>query len=171
MKRILSALLALFLLLSLCACDTDQEGTTRFYYQRTNFQYGSGTEDGVIAPEKRNITGHGEDLSYLVSLYLAGPLDEELVSPFPKDVRTLRAEQIVSRVYVELSDVGTELSDAQFSLACACLSLTLLDLTNAYEVTIVSGERSLSLTRDQLTLADNVTENDATLATDTEVSQ
>ena len=57
---------------------------------------------------------------------------------------------------IEISNTSALLTDSEFSLACACLSMTCMELTNAENVTITSGSRSLTLSRDNLLLNDTV---------------
>lgn len=171
MKRILCFLLAVVLLLSLCACGLSDNNSAFFYYRRIKFQYGSDTGDGVIVSEKRDITGHRDDLSYLISLYLLGPMDDALVSPFPADTRLLSTRTSAGDIELRLSEMGADFPDSRYSLACACLALTCLELTDATYVTVISGERSLRLSREDLTLLDTDTENPATIETTMEVPQ
>lgn len=155
MKRILSMLLIISLLLSLGGCGFGggkRKDHAIFYYRRASYLYGQ--ENGVIASEKRDISDHAGDLSYLLSLYLIGPLDEELESPFPKTTRLTSVRDNGETMQVVLSNIGSALSDSEFSLACACLTLTCLELSNATEVTIISGERTVTMTRESLVLYD-----------------
>lgn len=155
MKRILCFLLCLALMLPLWGCSKGIQDEAVFYYRRTEFQYGA--ETGVIVPEQRDITGHVGDLPFLISLYLMGPLEEGLKSPFPPNTRLLSVNPVVGAVRIELSRIDSSFTDSQFSLACACLTLTCLELANVSAVTITSGERSITMERDDLVLYDNIT--------------
>ena len=42
-------------------------------------------------------------------------------------------------------------------MACACLALTCLSFSNAEEVTIACGERTMTITPDNLLLTDDIT--------------
>ena len=66
-------------------------------------------------------------------------------------------EQEGTALTIEISNTSALLSDAEFSLACACLSMTCMGLANVENVTIVSGSRSLTLSRDNLLLNDTIT--------------
>lgn len=171
MRRIFCLLLAALLLLSLCACGVDSENQAEFFYRRVKFAYGTGESDGVIVSESRDITSHTDDLPYLISLYLVGPQDEALASPFPAEVRLISAEKTRSKVQIELSEIDSGFSDSAFSLACACMTLTCIELTGVTQVTIVSGERSVTLRQEDLTLYDSDTVNPATIETTMEVPQ
>lgn len=158
MKRSLCVLLCVLFLIGLCGCSTPLSGSgepVSFYYRRADFQY-HGT-DNVIVPEQREISGHGGDLHYLISLYLVGPLDDSLVSPFPTGTRLLETQQNGMELLLTLSDSAASLSDSAFSLACTCLALTCMSFTNAETVTVSSGERVMTITTDNLLLSDDST--------------
>lgn len=158
MKRLVCTILIISLMLTLCACDFFNAGLKEpvtFYYQRTDYQYG--VESGVIASEEREASGHTGDLSFLITLYLAGPLDEELVSPFPRNTQLLSVQKNQDTIRVELSDIGDRITDSQYSLACGCLTLTCLNLTESTNVTIISGERTITMNQKSLLLFDNST--------------
>ena len=53
------------------------------------------------------------------------------------------------------SILSRELNDAQFTLACSCLTKTCLDVLDIQEVTITSGERSITLTEADMLLYDD----------------
>lgn len=151
-------LLLISVLLLLCGCSFEKatiKEPVRFYYQRSSFAYH--TEESVIHPETREAAGHTEDLSYLLSNYLIGPTEEGLVSPFPYRTKLISLQQTDTDIRIELSDTVHSMTDAQFSLACACISLTCMELTGAESVTVVSGNQTLSTTREQLLLFDEST--------------
>lgn len=155
MKRILSFLLILALMFPLWGCSKGIQDEAVFYYRRAEFRYGE--ENAVVVPEQRDITGHVGDLSFLISLYLMGPLEEELESPFPKNTRLISVSPVVGAVRIELSNLNDSITDSRFSLACACLALTCLELTDTQEVTITSGDRSVTMDRDSIVLHDSIT--------------
>lgn len=154
MKRTLSLMLLLCLVFPGCATTGERfKEPVTFYYLREEYPYGTG--ESVIATEEREASGHRSDLGYLLALYLMGPSAESLVSPVPKGIRILSVEQASTGIHVELSDTSEVLTDAAFSLASACLTLTCLDLTGTEKVTITSGSRSVTMSRDSLTLFDS----------------
>ncbi len=151
MKRILS--LCLLLCLVLCGCGSERiKEPVTFYYLRSDYEYFS--QDGVIDSEEREASGHREDLSYLLALYLMGPTEEELRSPLPRSVWILAVEQENHQITIHLSDTLKDMTDLDYSLACACLSMTCLDMTDAQSITIASGARTVTMSRDTLTLYD-----------------
>lgn len=153
MKRFLSLLFVLSLLLSGCGLFSPHiKEPVTFYYLRSEMQYFA--KDGVISSEEREASGHREDLSYLMALYLMGPAEEELVSPIPRGTRIFKTTETEEGVSLHMSDTANTMTDIEFSLACTCLSLTCLELTDAPAVTITSGERTITIHRDALTLFD-----------------
>ena len=156
MKRITAMILVLACCLGLCGCGQNGgiKDSASFYYQRSDLL--SDSESGAISAEKRDITGHTEDLSYLISLYLMGPLDGSLQSPFPDSYRLEEVTLTDSELVIHLSGSGNDLRPSQFSLACGCLAMTCLELTQAESVTITCGNLSQTLTPGSLTLYDNV---------------
>lgn len=156
MKRYFALFLALSLLLSGCGFFTEHiKEPVTFYYLRSEFQYFS--QDAVFASEEREASGHRDDLSYLMALYLMGPAEEELLSPIPRGTRIYKTEETASGITLYLSDTAATMDDMEYSLACTCLSLTCLDLTDAAFVTITSGNRSITMNRNTLTLFDGST--------------
>ena len=160
MKRLICVLLAAALLLALASCGTNAGDPVAFYYLRGPEDYVYGAQDGVIVMEERAVSGHGEDLNYLLQLYLDGPLDSSLTSPFPQGSQPVRIELSGGVLLLEMNRDFAALEGLDLTLACACLSSTLFSLTDAEQVTITSatsqGEpRSITLTRDSLTLLDD----------------
>ena len=157
MKRVIVLLICISLLV--CGCRELVSDPVTFYYVRKEYQ-----EDmtDIIASEEREAAGHRDDLSYLLQLYLMGPSDAELVSPLFTGTRILSVEYADGIINLELSDTSKTMTDTEFSLACACLTLTCMDLTDASEVNIISGNRSVTMDQSNLMLFDNVTDTEST---------
>lgn len=151
MKRLIACIL-IILLLCLCGCGSTKDDVL-FYYRQVDFQYGE--QNGVILSESRNVSGHKGDLHFLLALYLVGPLDEALISPFPQETKLISAYKEGETVYVEISDVSS-LSESEFSLGCACIALTCMDIENAQSISITSGSRSITLDQNSLLLYDDI---------------
>lgn len=152
MKRLLSIFLAGLVLISLLpGCGERVKEPVTFYYLHSSYQE---KMDAPIASEVRETAGHRDNLKYLLSFYLMGPVDKELYSPLPRGTVLYQIEQAPGSVTITLSDTTNALSDSEFSLACACLSLTCMDLVSASEVTVISGNRDLTMRRDNLILTD-----------------
>ncbi len=156
MKQIIAAISLISFLLAGCSATGERvKEPVTFYYLRSEYQYF--TEDGVISTEVREASGHRDDLTYLLALYLMGPTEEGLVSPLPQTVILLSAAIKEDGVRLLFSDTKDYLTDYEFSLACACLALTCFDLTEEDTVSIQSGERTILMQRDQLSQYDGST--------------
>lgn len=154
MKRLTAMLLLLSMLL--CGCADRLKEPVTFYYIREAYETDM---SDLIGSELREASGHRDDLSYLMALYLMGPADEELRSPLPAGTRIHFAELQNNTVILQLSDLPESMTDVQFTLACGCLTLTCLEITDAESVTIMSGDRSVTLDKDTLLLQDLTTKN------------
>lgn len=155
MKRIIVCFLCLTMLISHSGCRSVENGNTiSFYYCRTPEQYRYFDEDGVICFETREILSHRNDLKYVLSLYLAGPLSEGLMIPFNKSTRLLSLTQKSDELIVELSDHTSSMTDAEYSLSCAALTLTCAEISSCQQFTINSGTRSVTMDPDSIILFD-----------------
>ena len=152
MKRIIAIFLLTALLLT--GCGNRLKEPVTFYYIRAGYE-----EDmsAIIGSEQREASGHRDDLDYLLALYLMGPAEEDLSSPLPAGTSVLAAEQDGAVVTLELSDSSDSMTDAQFTLAGSCLTLTCLEITDAEYITINSGSRSVTMDAEGLLLQDLVT--------------
>lgn len=156
MKRLITVILFLCMLLPGCGTSSEHiKEPVTFYYLQSEYSYG--TENGVIAAEEREASGHRRDLNYLLALYMMGPSSENLTSPVPRGTKILSVEQTGTDVQLYLSDTADTLTDAEFSLACACLTLTCLDLSSAEEITVTCGSRSVTMNYENLILFDSST--------------
>ena len=83
MKKVICMLLCAIVLFVLCSCNNKQpsENAVKFYYRNIETQYN--TEDGVLSYEYRD-SSYTDNLPKLISEYLDGPANDNLVSPFPK---------------------------------------------------------------------------------------
>ncbi len=153
MIRFAALSLVFCLLLSGCQFlgDRIKEPVT-YYYVHASYQENL---NNVVLSEEREASGHREDLSYLLALYLMGPVSDQLISPIPPGTRIHVNENTGENVTLSLSDMDNTMTDAQFSLACACLTYTCIDITGAKAITINSGTRSVTMTMDNLSLLDN----------------
>ena len=150
--RIILSIVLLLALMAGCTLIKDSDSTVDFYYSRS--EYAFGTEDSVIASESRDIAGHEGELHYILSLYLMGPLDEDLTAVFPGSTRLISTTRGDRHLTVELTAPDNTLSDSEFSLACSCLSMTCMKLTGCTHVTVVCGEQTMTLRMSNLLLVD-----------------
>ena len=157
MKRVILLTVVISLLLSLSACSLSTSNSTdhvTFYYCRD--EYAFGTTAGVMDSEQRYVSTHAEDLEYLLSLYFVGPMDEDLISLFPDQTRLLSVESQNHHLLVTISDAAGIMDDSQFTLACACMTMTCLELADYETVEIICGERTVTMGRENLLLYDEI---------------
>ena len=153
MKKWIAAGLCLLLL---CGCGRKGKplfDPVYFYYPRTEYDYGSA--DSAITWEAMDGTGHMDDFEYLLSEYFAGPIDEGLVNPFPMGTTLLSARLEEDDFLLEVSAEALTLPEYQFTLGCSCLSMTCFELAQAETVTVSCGEKSLTIRRNGMLLADD----------------
>ena len=160
MKRVMRCFLWIMLCLGLSACG-EKLGDLHFYYPRLDFAFGDAQP--VIVSEYREATGHEDDLDYLLKLYLEGPLDDTLRSPFPGNIALEGFTYSDFTLYVTLNDALADLSGVHHTLATACLAKTCFELTPAEKVIIKcnsakNGNQSITVYRDSVLLQDLSTE-------------
>lgn len=159
MKRILCLLLICSLFLSGCGFFGERiKAPVTFYYLCDKYQKDLCC---VIVSEQREASGHVGDLPYLLALYSMGPISDEIAPPLRPGTQ-ITSKQEGDQVYLELIVNGTPMSDIDFSLACACLTLTCLDITGAQAVTIRCGDRMKTLDSSAFTLYDTTAETTPT---------
>ena len=148
MKRLIAVFLLAVLMLAGCSTKV----TAPFYYCRSDFQ--TDPIESLIESENRDITGHEYQLDFLISLYLMGPSNKDLVSPFPADTQLQKSQVSGNSLTIELTDMDM-VSDSAFTVASACMALTCFEISHYETVTITSGSRSVTLDPGTLTLYDS----------------
>ena len=156
MKRILCLILVAAAALSLWACGSSGSPTepVSFYYLLREPELVYNRDDGIIRPETREGAGFAPDAAALLGLYLQGPLDDTLDSPFPAGTKLVSLHREGSTLTLELSRPFSSLQGLDLSLACACLSLTAIKLTGVENVTIRCDQINVTMDRDTLLLID-----------------
>ena len=148
MKKFTAFCLLIALLLAGCSSKV----TAPFYYCRTDFQ--EEAIDSLLVSEKRDITGHKYQLDFLISLYLMGPSGKDLVSPFPAGVQLVETHVSNNYLTITLTEMD-DISDFQYSIACGCMALTCFEISTYDTVTILSGDRSITMDPSILTVYDS----------------
>ena len=142
MKRILSLILVVFLIISFSACHYSKSGDilepVDYYYPRktTSFVYGS--DEGIITAEVREASGHIGDLYYLLTMYLRGPQNKDLYSPFPAGCVLEEVYVKDDTLYIRFSDEFARLQNLDLTIACASLAKTCLSMTGLSRISIES---------------------------------
>jgi len=153
MKHAILWFLVISVLLSGCSIEgSDSDDTLTFYYLENTYTYGA--DGAVMDSELRDASGHRRDLSYLMALYLMGPTEEDHTMPLPPGTRIYGTVLEDGNITLQLSEAAINMSDAELSLASACLSLTCFGFSDAESVCVQAGERSVTMTRDSMTLYD-----------------
>ena len=157
MKRMICFLLVGILMITLCACSQEtKDSQILFYYPRAEYKHG--TPDGVITPEIHEISGHNDDLRYLLALYLQGPSDPELRLPFPGGTTLVDMVQDEQQVTITLSSTAALLEGIDLTIACACLAQTSFAVCDVPQVRIQSQASTsgrlidITFTRDNILL-------------------
>lgn len=144
MKKILYILLILILVLSQTACgknDKQIDVPVNFYFPLANTAYG--TQSGVIGAEIHDAEGHETDFYHLLRNYFEGPVSEEFVTFLPKGTELISFYDFDGRVQIILSPQISQLSEAELTVACACITRTVIELTDAASVQISADDNSL----------------------------
>lgn len=148
MTRLISMILVFCLLLSGCSFMGERiKEPVTFYYVRENYQKDM---QQVIGSEIREASGHRDDLSYLLVLYSMGPASDELQSLLPRNTTIQLTEYLDDSITLSLSENAAAMTDANFTLAGACLSLTCMEISDIRQVTLVCADRNITIRKDQL---------------------
>lgn len=132
MKKYIALFISLLFIFALISCDGNSEPElirpVAFYYRipATNEQ----SFKSSISYENRERKDYYWEKDIL-NLYLAGPTHKSLVSPFPEGTEVLYYAVEGSRVYIRISKHMNALTNLDYSIACACLALTALELSHA----------------------------------------
>ena len=131
MKKWICILLILSLALSLAACAQKKEQKFQkpvtFYYCRTSPSFG--VPDGLIVGETRESAEYEGNLLGLLNRYISGPLTSDMIRPFPFAARIIACTVSEGSVFLEVSDTFTVLQGVDLSLALACLTKTIYEIT------------------------------------------
>ena len=164
MKQFICIIMALSLIF-VCGCrnkeDSGGDTTVNFYYCSDQIEYnGNG---GVIKPEARQVhlPDLDTELQELINVYFNGPVSNNLRSPFPSGVTLKNYSTNNGVLQVILSIQISQLEDYDLTLACACLTKTLLEVfpAEAVEIRAEGGKMgdsiSVSMSNNTLLFIDN----------------
>lgn len=160
MRKTVSLLIILSMLICLPACGKNKlKDPGNFYYRRTDTVYVD--DNSVIAPEQRELAGMREDIGSVLESYLRGPVSSELESPFPRDVAVVQWSMIGTCLHIEMNESFSQLTGIDLTIACACITRTILELTGAESVQIrakgamLDGAKYIRMTNNSISFADN----------------
>ena len=162
MKRIFCLILAISLLFLLPGCKDKEEPIlepVNFYYRNANISYDSST--GLISAQETESAGYDRNFLDILNLYLKGPIQDSFDHTFPSGTKALSLEFIGANAQIVVSNDFSRLSGIDLSIACACLSMTVMELTNSSSVTIraesapLGGNDSITMGIDNILLFDD----------------
>ena len=161
LKRFLCNVLLLIWLLPLIACSNQDNihVPVKYYYLRNEVLFN--TQDGVICHEVRESKENESNFPQLLRDYLTGPLTNECRSPFPKDIALVSLRTDESMLIITLSDNFADLTGLDLTLACVCLAMTAIEITDAQSVSIqtenvpLDGKMSIMIDNSSVYFSDN----------------
>ena len=154
MKKIFCLLLSALLLLGLSGCRFSSSGDflepVEFYYPRQSNHFSYGSEDGIFGSEIREASGHTDDLNYMLSMYMRGPQDPQLRSPYPSGCRIRDIRYNDDTLHLVFNEAFAELENVELSIACASLLRTCYAICDAKYVHVesVSDSKTINITLD-----------------------
>lgn len=160
MKKFLICLLCLLLCFSGWGCSQSHNNTSDilFYYRPSVLTYGK--DAAAIRSEVRPDVQPSQPLEEILSVYLNGPESTKLSSPFPPNVTVISAQQEGNLFSITLSSQFSSLKGLNLVIACGCLTMTILEMTDATDVRIcaqaslLDGSKSITMNRSSILLLD-----------------
>ncbi len=169
MKRIFQLLLWTALLLSLVGCGAAVQSGEGSMRQPVSFYYRAGSEDysgGAIQAELRDLGPEALSVEEILTMYLRGPLRENLRSPFPADLALEKTVLQDGLLTLTFNDAYANLSGIQLTLVNACLVHTMTQFSGIDSVCVqttgstVTEQVSVSLRPENFLLVDDSDTND-----------
>lgn len=168
MKRLISFTITLFLPFLLFGCDklsVNDEKTVVFYYIHNEIEYGSSS--GVITSNVVNIDTDSDNYEALLELYFNGPTNYECISPFAAGTTMVEFGIDGTKAQILLSPHMATLRDSTMTVALACLTRTIVELTGAITVQVriqnnkIFGEDSITLSLKNFNYFDDISPNES----------
>ena len=165
-KFLFLCFLMVITLLPACSANETTEQGYSFYYCKSEYQYGS--HSSVVTAENF-VPVETNNPESLVEAYLNGPISDELVSPFPAGTK-LKSMQIgADQVQIILTSEFASLDRIDLTIACACITLTIQNITDRTMVEIsadnelLNNQKSIIFDATSLALTDLITSQDPTV--------
>ena len=169
MKKLICLILIITMFITIAGCAsenvTDIPDAANFYYATKEIEYH--TQDGLISYEERGVKNAVSDLTALINLYLEGPLEDDLMSPFPNNTIVRNISHNSGIFSITLSNEFSKLTGYDLSVACACLTLTIQEFvqTNLVQISAenaeLDGNKYISMNTDSLVIYDQVNSTDS----------
>lgn len=140
MRRVIVLLLCLTILTGCGSSQKEMEQPVKFYYCYRDAQSGSyGTETGALGVEIRDLGAAPRTAQEILAMYLQGPSDDTLISPFPQSVAVEQAALQNGVLTVTLSEDARVLSGIDRTAAVACLTQTMTQFSDITSVRFSVG--------------------------------
>ena len=158
MRRIISFILIVVMLFCLFGCShsnkTEMVKPVAVYYCQKDVDYNS----GIIVADKMDYNDWNGRMLAFLNFYISAPVKESMDSPFPAGANINAIEYRNDTLRVQLNALFSRLSASELTVACACITLTLFELTDAYAVSFSyhngSNETIAVMNRDNLIFRD-----------------
>ena len=167
MKRIICLILVLATLTLLCSCKENNEEIlepVNFYYRKADITFGC--DDGVIGAYIAESAGCN-GMEEILQLYLQGCNDSQFNDFFPSGTMLKEAKVQGQTAYLTLSSDFARLTGTDLTIACACLTMTTMELVDVTFVCInangvpMDGSMNITLSRKDLILLDTTQPKDS----------
>ena len=136
MKRLFLLSLIAAIVLSLFACTANEiyEGSVVFYYVKNEKDTDGKTD--VITPYYPQLNNTIDNYAEILGIYFNGPTNYSCQSPFPAGTTIEDINITRSKAQLVLSPQFATISGIDFTVACACLTKTVIELTGVNSVQI-----------------------------------
>ena len=166
MKRYTNFILIFLVLLGFCGCrkkNTDYLEPVTFYFCNDISDTNMSSDDfhNIFVAEIHEGAGYTNNLLSFLSLYFTGPSSASLVSPFPTDTAVISYQMEEDHVCVVLSDSLASIDGLDLTIACTCLSMTVMEFTGCDSVEIslesspLGNGDAIVMSKDMLVLSDS----------------
>lgn len=144
MKKLISLVLCAAVLFTLAACTEEEpkiEQPVQLYYRTAV----ADTEiaSSVIAPLTAEGAGLKDDPQALLNEYLKGTSESGYLTTFPASTKLLSLELTEDTATLLLNPSITRLSGVDLTVACACITMTTIELTGVTTVRIRASNSTL----------------------------
>ena len=164
MKRIIVFILLIAMTVCICGCGnrgSEMIKPVNVYYCRETVDHSS--DLGIFAPIQLDIGEWDGRMLAFINFYISAPVRDGLRSPFPTGAGITSIEYLDNALRVQLNPLFARLSTGELTVACACISLTLFELTNANSVRFnhhgATNDTVAVMTRDNLLFKDEIAVN------------
>ena len=144
MKKLLCLILSLLFCVNFWGCQEEKpklEQPVRFYYLTSTPE--NGIQDKVIDAVSVEGAGKLEDIHSLLNEYLRGTSEPGFETTFPASTKILKLTVSDSIAAVEMNSAIARLSGIDLTIACACITMTVMELTGASQVRISASNSTL----------------------------